>query len=115
MEATFGDNWIKQQVPGDVLTAWREKKQKAKDEGEPERSLIAYADFTDYVKIITRKDNWNTCFERFFRRQSSIQEFFQRLYPIRICTTHARLITQDDELYLYVETKRILSAIGNLS
>ena len=25
---------------------------------------------------------------------------------------HARLITQDDELYLYVETKRILAAIG---
>jgi len=25
---------------------------------------------------------------------------------------HARLITLDDELYLYVETKRLLAAIG---
>jgi len=25
---------------------------------------------------------------------------------------HARLITKDNELYLYVETKRILKAIG---
>ena len=40
-----------------------------------------------------------------------MQESFQRLYPIRICTMHARLITQDDELYPYVEIKRILAAI----
>jgi hypothetical protein len=29
-----------------------------------------------------------------------------------ICTMHARIITQDDELYLYIEIKRILSAIS---
>jgi len=28
---------------------------------------------------------------------------------------HARIITQDDELYLYVEIKRILSAISSKS
>ena len=60
----------------------------------------------------TRKDNWQKVFEPIFGRAAFVQETFQRIYPIRICTMHARLITQDDELYLYVETKRILAAIG---
>lgn len=34
------------------------------------------------------------------------------LYPIRPCTMHARLITQDDELLLQVEVPRWLKAIG---
>ncbi len=51
-------------------------------------------------------------FKPIFKRPMLVQESFQRLYPIRMCTMHARLITQDDELYLYVETKRILKAIG---
>ena len=66
----------------------------------------------DYVTIITQKNNWNEVFEPVFSRPTFVQESFQRLYPIRICTMHARMITQDDELYLYVETKRVLSAIG---
>jgi Swt1-like HEPN len=111
MTAVFGLDWIKHQVPGDILKAWREKKQKAMDNGEQGWPLIAYADFTDYVPLITRKDNWEKVFKPIFRRVEFVQESFQRLYPIRICTMHARIITQDDELYLHVEIKRILSAI----
>lgn len=112
MVEAFGDNWTKHRVPADIRNAWLKKRQKALDNGESEQRLIAYADFTDYVPIITRKDNWRDVFASFFKRPTSVQESFQRLYPIRICTMHARLITQDDELYLYVEVKRILSAIG---
>lgn len=113
MKPAFGENWIKHQVPGKIRQAWLDKRQKARDNGAPQRPLIAYADFADYVPIITRKDNWQKVFEPIFGRAAFVQESFQRLYPIRICTMHARLITQDDELYLYVETKRILAAIGN--
>ena len=112
MTAAFGENWIRQRVPGPIRQAWRDKQQKAKDNGEPDRPLIAYADFADYVPIITRRDNWRGAFEPVFRRQTLVQESFQRLYPIRICTMHARIITQEDELYLYAETKRLLAAIG---
>jgi hypothetical protein len=94
-----------------MLAAWREKKQKAMDSGEKEGPLLAYADFTDYVPIITRKDNWEKVFKPIFQRSEFVRESFQRLYPIRICTMHARMITQDDELYLHVEIKRILRAI----
>ncbi len=93
-----------------MRTRWLEKQQTAINNGEQEWPLIAYADFMDYVQIITRKDNWEV-FKDFFHRKDSVQESFRRLHPIRICTMHARLITQDDELFLLVETKRILAAI----
>lgn len=112
MTDAFGSNWIKQQVPGEISANWRKKREKARDNGEPDHPLIAYADFTDYVPIITRKDNWQAVFEPLFKRTMLVQESFQRLYPIRICTMHARIITQDDELYLYTETRRLLSVIG---
>ena len=115
MIAAFGHDWIKQRVPPAIRNAWRAKRKKAKDSGEPERPLIAYADFTDYEQIILRKDNWSELFADIFNRPTMVQESFQRLYPIRICAMHARIVTQDDELYLYVETKRLLAAIGVVS
>ena len=112
MTAVAGKDWIKHRVPGEISQAWREKQKRASDGGESERPLIAYADFTDYETIIARNDNWTEVFGPIFRRKPLVQESFRRLYPIRICTMHARLITQDDELYLYAETQRILTAIG---
>ncbi len=112
MKAAFGENWIKPRVPGDIRERWLEKRKRAEDGGGPEWPLIAYADFTDYVQIVTKKDNWDKVFRSVFKRPAFVQESFQRLYPIRVCTMHARPITQDDKLYLYVETKRILDAIG---
>ncbi len=112
MTAAFGDNWIRQRVPGEIWTKWRDKREQARERGEQLWPLIAYADFSDYVPIITRRDNWEAVFKPIFCRAESVIESFQRLYPIRICTMHARVITQDDELYLYVEVKRLLAAIG---
>lgn len=112
MTAACGDQWIKHRVPGQMRKKWIEKREKARANGQADHPLIAYADFSDYSQLITQKDNWKEVFEVVFMHQTSVQESFQRLYPIRICTMHARMITQDDELYLQVETKRILSSIG---
>ncbi len=84
----------------------------ALEDREPERRLIAYADFTDYVRMIVRKDNWEQIFRPFFRRKALVQESLQRLCPIRVCAMHARVITQDDELFLMAETVRLLKAMG---
>ena len=112
MTATVGENWIKHRVPGDMRGQWKDKQAIALDGGESKQPLIAYADFTDYATIIERKDNWDQVFVSVFRRKSLVQESLQRLYPIRRCTMHARIITQDDELYLHAETKRLLSAMN---
>ncbi len=114
MTEVFGTNWVKQRVPGEIWQRWKEKREQAIAQGGPGHHLLAYADFTDYVPIIIRKDNWSSIFREVFQRQELVAELFQRLYPIRICTMHARIITADDELYLYIETKRILKAIGIL-
>jgi hypothetical protein len=112
MTAACGDQWVKHRVPGSMRIKWTEKREKARANSEADQPLIAYADFSDYSQLITQKNNWKEVFEVVFGRQTSVQESFQRLYPIRICAMHARMITQDDELYLHVETKRILSTIG---
>ena len=112
MTAALGENWIRHRVDGSMREQWKDKRDKALARGEPEKPLIAYADFTDYEKIIVRKDNWKEVFESVFQRKTSVQESWQRLYPIRVCTMHARIITQDDELFLHSETLRLLRAIG---
>ena len=105
---------MKQQVPGETLMQWKDKRKSAVDRGHPAEPLLEYADFTDYFRIIDRNDNWEKVFKAVFSSKDDIRESFQRLYPIRLAAMHARLIDQDDELILYVEIKRILSSMGVL-
>lgn len=111
MTLAFGADWAKHRLPNGLHEEWQEKKRKAEQTQGKERPLIAYADFTDYVRVICRGDNWREVFGAFFVRQESVRESFQRLYPIRLDTMHARPITQDDELLLYVETRRLVKVI----
>jgi Swt1-like HEPN len=113
MTETFGPDWVRHQTPTEMLDSWKAKRQAAIEKGEDEQPLIAYADFTDYIRIIERKDNWSKVFEAFFLRRTDVQESFMRLFPVRICTMHAWIITLDDELFLRAESRRILRAIGN--
>lgn len=99
-------------MPNGVYDQWQEKKKKGEQAGGKEWPLITYADFRDYVLIIGRSDNWKMVFQRFFGRLENVRESLQRLYPIRVSTMHARLISQNDELLLYSETRRLVKAIG---
>jgi hypothetical protein len=111
MTNAFGVNWAKGRLPNGLHEKWLEKKLKAGEAGAEERPLVEYADFTDYELIICRADNWREVFAAFFNRPESVRESFQRLYPIRLDTMHARLITQDDELFLLVEVTRLIKAL----
>lgn len=64
-----------------------------------------------YERVICKKDNWREVFGGFFDRPENVRESFQRIYPIRVDAMHARPITQDDELLLYVETRRLVKII----
>jgi hypothetical protein len=111
MTRQCGVDWMKHRLPNTMLESWTVKKQKAEEAGGDDIPLIHYADFTDYKVIIERKDNWREVFKPVFGREEDIRESFQRLFPIRIATMHARIITKEDEMLLLVETKRILKAI----
>ncbi len=111
MTRALGADWPKRRLPNGLYEKWQEKQRKAKEAGGREWPLIAYADFTDYELVICRSDNWRDIFAASFGRPESVRESFQRLYPIRLDTMHARPITQDDELLLYVETRRLVKVI----
>jgi Swt1-like HEPN len=111
MTRSFGAKWHKQRLPNGLYDEWQERKRKAMQSGGKDWPLIAYADFTDYERVICKGDNWREVFAVFFVRSESVRESFQRLYPIRLDTMHARPITQDDELLLYVETRRLVKVI----
>ena len=111
MTEAFGPNWPKHRLPNGMYDEWKAKKNAAADAGRPECALVAYADFADYSRIIARKDNWRQVFKKYFERLEDVHESFQRLHPIRLDTMHGRPISQDDELLLYVEVKRIMCAI----
>jgi hypothetical protein len=114
MTEAFGLDWPRHRLPNRMHDQWQDKKRKASEGGSAERPLIAYADFTDYALIICRADNWREIFQPFFRRPENVRESFQRLHPIRLDTMHSRPITQDDELLLYVEARRLMKMIlGN--
>ena len=112
MTRAFGPEWSRDRLSNGMYDQWKEKKNAAA-RTRTEHPLIAYADFTDYPRIITRKDNWRQVFANHFERPEDVRESFCRLLPIRRDTMHARPIGQDDQLLLYVEIKRIERAIGN--
>jgi hypothetical protein len=114
MAEALGPEWPKHRMPPNVVETWRDKKQRAQRHTDADLPLIAYADFTDYEIVICKRDNWKL-FERYFDRPESVRESLQRLYPIRIDTMHSRMITQDDELFLLVECKRLTRAMGRKS
>ena len=111
MTQQFGHQWVMQRIPPEMHQEWQKRRRIAIDKGEVEQKLIAYADFTDYIDIICKKDNWKSVFERFFKRKSNIQESFTRLYPVRLSTMHSRVIIPEDLLLAHAEVRRILRAI----
>ena len=111
MTFAYGVDWPKGRLPNGLYEQWQEKKRKAEQAGAEERPLLEYSDFTDYMQVICRADNWREIFATFFTRPESVRESFQRLHPIRLDIAHSRLITQDDELLLRVEAKRLVKVI----
>jgi len=111
MTRTFGADWAKRRLPNGLYDQWMEKKREAEKNGAREFPVIAYADFTDYSLVIFKRDNWREVFQAPFGRMEDARESLQRLQPIRIDAAHARLITQEDELLLYVETKRLMGVL----
>ena len=110
MTRQIGADWPRLRLPNGMYDQWQEKKQKAGG-ARGHHPLIAFADFTDYEGIICKRDNWREVFSGFFGRTESVRESFQRLYPVRVATMHARIITQDDEVFLYAEVRRLVRAI----
>ncbi len=111
MTAHYGADWVDKKLPPEIREAWERKRSQLEKHGTILTLFIEVSDFTDYERIICRKDFWREVFEVRFGRKESVVESFQRLYPIRLATMHGRFVTQNDLLYLMVESIRLMSAI----
>lgn len=110
MTAQYGSTWPKKRLDPKLYEKWEDKRQRAESSGTI-LTFIEVADFTDYETIICKQDHWREVFETKFKKKESVRESLQRLQPIRLTTMHGRIVTKEDELYLYAEVVRLLSAI----
>lgn len=116
MTQRCGVNWEKSRAPdnGKMCAKWEGKRQIAVKNGESALDLIHYADFTDYAKLIIRRDNWREIFSAVFKDEEDVKISFKRLEPLRVIPMHSRPVTKGDLLTIGTEVTRILTAIGVL-
>jgi hypothetical protein len=110
MDRSFGSNWIRQRIPADVSERWKERRANAVANGEDERPLLEYADFTDYAEIVNRRDNWSQIFQAVFRNKEDVLVSLRRLNAVRIPVMHSRQITEIELLRTLLEIDRLRKA-----
>lgn len=110
MIANFGKDWPKHRLNNGIYEKWVDKQ--GKDTSGLQLPLIHYADFTDYMDVICKRDNWNKTFRLIFARVEFVRESFQRLYGPRVAVMHARPLIEEDVLFVYTEIKRITRLIS---
>ena len=115
LEETFGVDWWKQAIPPDVQEKCNERKENREQLPWMDREdypLICYADFADYFKIITRKDNWRRIFAKFFIDEAWIKtKLVLELTPIRNNIAHNRELSFESIQKLTLATEEILRCI----
>ena len=116
MRHRFGEGWERTRLPGNgkMCQDWEMRRDQSRRKPGPAGRLIDFADFTDYEKVFTKRDNWKECFEAVFQDEQSIRESLTRLYPVRLATMHGRPITKIDRLFAVAEVTRLLVAIGRI-
>lgn len=104
MRDRFGDKWW-DRVPEDVE---EEAKKRRKT---PESPLIDYLSFSDYSKIILRKDNWRELFQKIFMQQDRIKVWLEEISEIRNSVAHSRKISEPEMKTLELDIEKIKTLI----
>ena len=115
LEETVGRKWWKHAVPLDVREKCKERKEKRERlpwMDEEDYPLIFYADFSDYFKIITRRDNWRKIFSKIFVDEAWIKtKLLLELAPIRNNIAHNRELKPKSVEKLKSSTEEVLRCI----
>ncbi|MFW9915984.1 MAG: Swt1 family HEPN domain-containing protein [Candidatus Thorarchaeota archaeon] len=107
LEARYGEKWWQQGIPNDIRQKCQERKEKNEKpypwSEDKEHRLLDYADFSDYAKIIEKKDNWHEVFKPIIRDKNTFVTKLRELEPIRNDISHSRSLDdmQKDTLTLY--------------
>lgn len=115
LEGVVGKDWWNQAVPPDVREKCKERKEKGERRpgvGMRDYPLIYYADFDDYHKIITRRDNWSQIFRRFFKDEAWVKtKLLTELGPLRNDVAHNRELSPEDAQRLRMASQEVLRCI----
>ncbi len=107
-------DWWNQRVPSDVSQRAEERKNKSESlwpwHQEKDLPLIYYVDFPDYIRIITRRDNWKETFAPIFRDKEAISTKLRELEPIRNDIAHSRDISAQAREKLEIYAREIIAA-----
>jgi len=107
----FGKKWISARVPQAMQQVWRQRRDKALQDGEPEFELIHYADFIDLKTIIIGRKTWGQVFAKRFGIKEHFVTAMDRLYAVRKPLAHGRPISNGQRLHLYLEGVQIMRAL----
>lgn len=113
---TISKNWWNERVSEDVRINAEQRKKKNESPwnwvvgGSP---LIDYIDFTDYAKIITRRDNWNDAFRDVFHNREELLSKLKELEPIRNAIMHSRNLNSKQIQRLQLYSDDLSSAMKN--
>jgi len=109
------ENWWKERVPKDVKDRAESRKKKNENQYPWHKAknllLVFYIDFTDYIKIISRRNNWREAFREVFKDKQIISAKLRELEPIRNAIAHSRELNQTELSKLKLYSKDILSCI----
>ncbi|MFQ6060960.1 MAG: Swt1 family HEPN domain-containing protein, partial [Thermoplasmata archaeon] len=73
---------------------------------------LDYIDFADYIKIITRKDNWKQWFSSVFGDRDIITAKLRELEPIRNSLVHSRPLRPRDFERLKLAVEDIVDSVN---
>jgi len=109
----LSNKWWKTRVPHDVRVQAEERKTEEEQRLKPTVNLhpIWYIDFYDYVKIITRKDNWNDIFKEIFVNKDEFKVTIMKLVPLRNKIAHMRPLSIREKKNLDALSEDVLAPI----
>jgi tetratricopeptide (TPR) repeat protein len=109
----ISEKWWRRRIPNDVWD--KAEKRKMEEERRLTYSLdlhpIWYVDFGDYVKIITREDNWKDIFKEIFISECRFMAAMEMLEPIRNKIAHMRPLSVREKKNLDALTEDLLIPI----
>ncbi len=111
--------WWIQRVPEDVRKNAEDRKLRREgmwpwsEGGQVE--LLAYLDFADYLKIISRRDNWRDAFRSTFKDEEILRAKLRELEAIRNDVAHMRPLTAAQRTKLTLHSDELLGAIRGAS
>lgn len=112
----ISQDWWRTCIPPDVRESCEERK--AKGEKYPwlpkiDMPPIYYANFADYRKIITKKDNWRKIFKDIFGDEETISAKLKELELIRNKIAHSKKLFEQEFETLKLYARDIISMVEN--